>query len=532
VIGRKSTLAMVNVVLGSALGIVALFLAGRFFGDEAIGEMTLAFSILGILFFVTDLGMGQAHVKRVSEGRHAGDCFATYTVFKVAATGVFLLLVGASIALYTLVLGRTIEDTTPAAIVFALVYYVAKALQDIAQSSFEARVETAKAQLSIFLDTIVRVGVTAVFAGIIAATVSGIGPLAGRIDPDAPLVQWARENRGSALSLATTLGGITAAGAALLMLMRAREKGRFRLELLRDYWTFALPLFITSTAGIVATHIDGAALGVFLGKADAGVWGAIRRIPLVLLGVGTAVAIVLFPSISAMGARGERREIQDAMDKALRYLSMLLVPIVTFVVLFAEPVIRIAIGADFVTGANALRIMCIYVLVATFAYAHGTLLMGLGKPGAAARMGLLYSVLVVVLDLVLIPYDIQSLGIRLAGLGLLGAAVGTLTAGVVWYAGLRYASYRKVGYRERAHVVRHVLGAAAMSAALLGLDRIVPFERWFHAPLFALLGVTVYALALFALRELRREDVRLILDNVHPGEMVRYVRTELFHRRR
>lgn len=531
-IARKSTLAMANVVLGSVLGIVALHLATAYFGRDAYGEMTVAFSVLGLLFFVTDLGMGQAHVKRVSEGRHPGDCFATYAVFKIVMTAVFLLVVGLAIAFYTMVIGRTIEDTTPAAIVFALVYYVAKAIQDIGQSSFEARVETAKAQLSLLLDTVVRAVATALFAGIIAASVDGIGPLVGLIDHDTALVRWVRENPGGALSLTFTLGGITAAVAAIAMLVRIQEKGQFRAAMLRDYWTFALPIFVTTTAGIIATHIDGAALGLFLGKAEAGIWGAVRRIPLVLLGIGTAVAVILFPSISAMAARGDRDAIKNAMDGALRYLSMLLLPIVAFILLFAEPVIRISMRDEFVEGATTLRILSVYVLISTFAFAHGTLLLGLGQPRAAARLGILNAALVVFLDLVLIPYDIRTLGIRLAGLGLEGAALGTLIAAIVYYAGLRYTNFRYAGYRERAHVFRHLAGAAAMSAALIALDAWIPFERWFHVPLFALLGGLVYFASLFALRELTLADVAKIRDAIHPVEMFRYVRSELFHRRR
>lgn len=531
-IGRKTTLALANMVLGSVLGIVALFLIGRYFGPEANGQAYFAYSALGLLFFITDLGMGQAHVKRVSEGRHAGDCFATYAVFKLVMTGAFLLLAAAALAFSVLVLGRTIQSTTPAALVFAVVYYVAKSIQDIGQSSFEARVETAKAQVSVLLDTLVRVTITALFAGILAATVSGIGPLAGIADLDTPIIRWVHDNPGAALALATAAGGVVAAAAAIALLVRTRERGRFRMELLRDYWAFALPIFLTNTAGIIATNIDGTVLGLFLEDVDAGIFGAIRRIPLVLLGVGSAVAVILFPSISAMAARGDREGVQRTMDNALRYLSMLLLPIVAFILLFAEEIIRLAIGERFVPGASALRVLSAYVIVATFASAHGTLLLGLGQPKAAARIGLLFAVLVVVLDLILIPYDIRSLGLRLGGLGVVGAAIGTLVAGLVYYVGLRYANVKYAGYHETAHVWRHLAAALLMAALLFALDAVMPFGRWFHVPIYMLTGGLVYLGALFALRAITKEDIRTIQDTIHPGEMLRYVRTELFHRKR
>lgn len=532
-IGRKSVLAVANMVVGSVLGLVALFLVGRFFGPAANGEATYALGILGLLFFVTDLGMAQAHVKRVSEGRDAGDCFATYAVFKLVATGIFVALALFGYFVFTGVLGRTVEDTTPTVLAMALFYYMAKALQDIGQSSFEARVETAKAQLASLVDTVVRVGLTALFAGVLAATLSGIGPFAGMLDGSTtPWVAWVRDHPGAALALATTAGGVAASIVSLSMLARVFERGSFRWDLLKDYASFALPLFVTSAASIIAVNVDTTLLGLFGGKEDVGIFGAIRRIPVVLQGIGAAVGVLLFPTISAMAARGDHDGIQRNMDLALRYLSLLLVPIVAFVVLFPAEIIRIAISDDFVAGANALRVLALYVIVAIFGYAHGTLLLGLDKPKLAARLGIANAVILTVLNILLIPTDIKSLGIRLAGLGVLGAAIASLAATTFWYVGLRLANRRVADYHERGHFWKHLGAAVVMSAALLAMDRwLVDLTRWFHVPLFALMGGLVYFLVLFAWGEITAEDRKIVRDSVHPGEMLRYIRGELGGRR-
>jgi O-antigen/teichoic acid export membrane protein len=527
-IGRKTGLALANMFLGSVLGIVALFLIGRFFGADANGQVTYAMGILGLLFFITDLGMGQAHVKRVSEGRPPGDLFATYTVFKLVATGLFVAIALGFLLVYTVLLHKSFEDTTPTVLGVCLFYYVTKALQDIGQSSFEARVETAKAQVASLVDTLVRVGLTIVFALVLAAGLGAAGPLA-RFVPDAdPIVVWIRANPGESLAIALAAGGAAAASVSLVMLSRILEQGKFRFSILKDYARFALPLFMGSAILIVAGNVDAAALGYFLGKTDAGVFGAIRRIPGVLQGIGGALGVLLFPTISRLAAEGDRDGVQTHVDRGLRYLSMLLVPLVAFVILFAEPLIRIGVGNDFVSGANALRLLCVYALLGSFGYAHYAILMGNGRTGTVAWLGIVHALIVIVLDLVLIPNDIKSLGIKLGGLGVLGAGIATLTAGIVWYALMRIINARVLGYHERDHVWRHLLAAALMALALWGMDVfIVPLHRWYHLPLYAGTGALVYLGGLVLARAFTREDWTFLKSVAHPGEMIAYVRAEL-----
>lgn len=530
--GRRGILSMGNMVLGAMLGLVANYLIGQFFGPAYSGQVDFALGVVGIFFLVTDLGMGQAHVKRVSEGRDPGDCFATYAVFKAASMVVFTVLVVGGILVYGVILGKPFETTTIPILLIALVYYVSKGLQEVAQSTFEARLETARSQLGHFTDTFVRVALTALGAGLVLALVHRSGPLVRMVDPTMQPFAWMAQNPGALLAMATAGGGIAAAAVSITLMLRTLERGRFRWDLLKDYATFALPLFLTSAVGMISAHVDSTALGFFLNESETGIFGRVRRLPLFLGGIGLAVSILLFPSLSGMAARGDRTGIQRMMDKALRYLSLLLVPLVIFLVLFATPIIRIAVGDLFVGGAAAMSYLALYTLFITLAIPHSNLLLGMGHSRVVALLGGITAILVIGLDLLLIPTDIRSLGIPLAGLGIEGAALGTLASGLFWYASLRYTTWRVVGYRERGHVYKHLLAGLAMALVLAFVDsQVVAFTRFYHAILFGLLGGLVYLAALLALRELTREDWAYVRESIHPIRMLKYVVGELRHRR-
>lgn len=533
-IGRKTALIVANIVVGSVLGFLATKVMALYFGNEASGQYGYALGLLGTLFFITDLGMGQAHIKRVSEGRDPGDCFATFAVFKVVATLAFVLLALAGLFVYMVVLGKPLEDFTPAIFFVLLLYYCGKALQDIGQSSFDARQEAARSQLTILVDTSVRVLLILVGGAIVAALLGHAGPLAGRVDPSHPLLAWIAANRGLALAVATAAGALAAASVSLFMLFRALERGRFRWDLLKDYSTFAFPLFITTTISIIAVNVDSTVLGFFLGQADVGLFLLVKKAPQVLTTLGFAVGTLLLPQFSAMAAAGaSREELHALLDRALRYTSIVMVPIVAFLVAFAGPIINIALSANQLQGVWALRILGVWVLFTAFAALHSLLLLGVGRPGTAARLAVVGSVTLIVLDLVLIPKDIRSIGLPLGGLGVVGASIATLVSAIVWWGGLKWANRRELGYREKSRVWRHVVAAAIMTGALLAIDRWVhPLVRFYDVVIYGAVGAAIYLGALLLVRDFHREDVAFLKSVAHPGEMVRYIRGELGTKRR
>lgn len=523
-IGQKAALLVANMVVGTLLGLVAAILVGRWFDPFHVGQMSYAVSILGLFFFITDLGMGQAHVKRVSEGRDAGDCFATYAVFKLVATLAFLILVAGGVWVYHGLLRRPLLDTTLPILLVIVGYYVARALADVGQSSFDARLETAKSQASQLADTLLRVGLTLFFALVMAATVHRIPWAQSRV----PAIAWVAREPGLALALATLVGAVGAAAVSLTLLLRTLEFGRFRWALLRDYATFALPLFVSSSIALVALYVDGAMLGFFRGAADAGIFAQVRRLPVVLMTFGTALSALLLPAVSSMLARHDSAGVQRTTDGALRYLSMMLVPAAAFAAAFPRDVIHLTLGDQWVGGAPVLALLSVGVVVSSFGHAHSFLLLGHGRSELSARVGIASAVVLVVLNLVLIPDDLRSLGLPLAGLGVTGAALATLASNLVWYAGTRYYSARVADYRERAHLWRHIAGALVMVGALLTLDAtLLPLARWYHVPIYVAAGGALYLAALAALRELTRQDIAFVKATLHPGDMLRYITGEI-----
>lgn len=531
-IARKSLLPMANVVIGALLGLVALRVVALTFGPGVYGEFEGALAILGILFLFADLGMADAHVKRVSEGMHAGDCFVTYSVFRLAAAALFVLVSLSLLFLYTVVLGRTIVDVSTSAFMLVMVYYVIKSLQTVAQSTFDARLEIARSQLGSLVETVVRIGATILVAFVFSAVTADAGILAGRVDRENAVWRWVAENPAGAIAATWALGALVATTVLGLYLRRVAERGRFRWDVLRSYFAFGLPLFLPAAFGIIAMFIDRAVLTLFGTNVDTADFAGPRRIVGVVEGLGVALGVVLFPAISQAAAQNDKAAIARMMDRSSRYMSLLVMPIVAFLVFFPLPVIELILGRGFADRPNIGLVMPIlaattYLLV--LARPHLNLLLGHGHAGMAARAGIVAGILTLTLNLVLVPDDIKSLGIQLFGLKAVGSAIATLVATAAGLALLMHATWRTEGYVERAPLWKHVLAGLAMGGAvwLAQLATGIPVHGAVRIVAYAALGTLVYAAALIAMREVTRDDVAYAKDTLHPGHMLRYLRAEL-----
>ncbi|MHB8604306.1 MAG: oligosaccharide flippase family protein [Thermoplasmatota archaeon] len=531
-IARKSGLIFLNTILGGLLGLVAAKVAALYLGREYVGQFEAALGLVGILYFFTDLGFGTAHVKRVSEGWDEADCFATFAAFKIVVTTAFCAVIAGGIGLWVYVLHKPFTDFTLPTIALATLYYTFMSLRGAPQSTFDARRETARGQLTVLVDTLVRVALTIVVAIVFAAAVRGAGPLVGRIPLTAGIVQWIAANPGAAYGAATAAGTILSTILALAYFLKDGKVGRFRMEILRSYMTFALPTFLIGSFATVAARIDVVALTYFGSASDAGLFAFPRRLTAVIEGIPIAVTTLLFPTYSALSVLNDRAELAALTNRAMRWISLVCAPIVAATVVLAGPLIHIVFSDDWLPATSALAVLAIYTYFVALTRPYNALLAGTNRPGEAAKIAIFVYLLNIVLNLVLIPRDIKSIGLRLAGLGVLGAALASAASGLLGYVLFRLAAKRAIGIDETLAIPRHVIAAFVMGLALWAFEtHVLPFNRVYDLAVFGVVGGVVYLGALAILREFTFDDVRFLNNALHPGETLAYLRGELFGRR-
>lgn len=525
-LARKTLLHFLNTILGGILGVVALKLVALWMGDTVLGQVAYAIGLLNVVQSVFELGFRSTHEKRMGEGGDQGDKIATYLYLQLGLTLAFVTAVTLGVTVWMGILGKGFQSTTLTTIVIVTAYLAAQNIRQVSVNTFNGRREIARSQTTTFLDDLVRVGATVVAASVYAAVVRGRGPLAESLGPG---WAWVEAYGPEVLAVTYLVGTGVAAVLGLLYMQRVCPIGRFRRDILSNYWIYARTIFFAGMLGTLATNIDRIMLGYFWTGAEVGLYFGMDRITHIVRSLTFALGTVLIPTISGLDAEGGRERIAEVAYRATRYTTLIVLPMVAGIIVFARPLIRIILAAEFLRGVGVLVVLALWVFILVAQRPYSSTILGMDRPELILRLSLLSFGINVALNVVLIPADIQTFGLTLLGLGALGAAIATLVSDVVKLVGVNYVAKRLVPLKPQwPHFARQLIAVTLMGVALWWLsDALVGVVRWYHLILFGLLGLAIYLGLLWITDELDGDDLGFFMDTFHPGDMLTYVKEEL-----
>ncbi|TAK94946.1 hypothetical protein EPO05_05585 [Patescibacteria group bacterium] len=221
----------------------------------------------------------------------------------------------------------------------------------------------------------------------------------------------------------------------------------------------------------------------------------IARIPYYLF---YALTIILLPSVSKTTSENNHAESQRLVSQSLRFMILLLIPIVTLIAIYAAPSIRFVYGAKYLEATTSLQILAFGIGCLTIFYVLSFALNGAGKnkvPMWIAFAGML-------LNAALNYVFIQRYGI-------VGSAIATsITSVCVMVASVGYAHYHFQGVMSLASVFKMILAALAVWIVSLFLPATnLIFVLW------SALLLGVYVATLWLLREINTADL-VVLKNL------------------
>ena len=133
----------------------------------------------------------------------------------------------------------------------------------------------------------------------------------------------------------------------------------------------------------------------------------------------------------------------------------------------------------------------------------------------------------VVLNLILIPRDIKSLGVKLFGLGTEGAALATVIAYFVGLSYIRIMAWKINGVRGNHRIILHAVAAMFMGLVLWYINRQIYVARWYHLVSVSMFGIAIYFAILFIMQEFKKEDFDLFMDTSNVKKMLVYIKEEI-----
>ncbi|HDS45373.1 MAG TPA: flippase [Methanomicrobia archaeon] len=500
-IARKSTLIIITHLLNGLLGYIALKFIALYMEPWEYGVVGFAYGFVALFSFLSDLGFNAAHIKRVSEGRDLETCIATFAVTKLALAGLMASVVIGSLAVWKYVVGNSFE--TPyheSAVYILLASFLLLGVTRTMIFTFNARQEIAKSQLPHFVATLARVVATIVVA----------------------YLGW------GALALAYTyLFGELFQFSLALFFFRNYSFGRPSADYFRDYLRFARPMALASAAYIIMTSMDKVFIQFFWGATQVGEYFAVFNLSHFVLLFVYAVGTLLFPAISEYHAINNIEGVRKLFLQSERYLSMIVFPLVVLLAALAEPVIHILISDQYLPAVQVLRILPFFVVLETLSLPYVSNLQGMNEPQKVRNRVIIMLILNITLNLVLIPQELEIIGLQCAGLGALGAAIATVVAYFVGLIYIKQVALKLIGIKGSGRIMWHVIAAALMGAIVLYTNNIMAIGRWYELLGIVVGGLLLYFVLLVVFREFTREDLDFFLYTLNIRELFRYLNEEL-----
>ena len=122
-------------------------------------------------------------------------------------------------------------------------------------------------------------------------------------------------------------------------------------------------------------------------------------------------------------------------------------------------------------------------------------------------------------------------GVKLLGLGAMGAAIATVVSFAVSLVYTRIMSYRLTKLKGNNRILLHAFAAVIMTGIiyilLYSYNLIFWITRWYFLLLFGVIGLIIYLSVLAVFKEFTKEDFWFYIDTLNLKKMIRYIKCNI-----
>ena len=476
-------------------------------GIEAYGAVTAAISFIGIFTFISNLGLNTTHIKKVSEGKDEGKCLGVYFYLKTLATVLFVVISISAVITWKYVLGYGFETgSLEFLIYFAIVYYSIKSFIMVFIAHCYARSESAKVTIGEIIEFMVKD--ILIIGGIFLFLL----PIDATLDNMAIFIM---------------LVYLMSVVIKLFYHIYFSRKLKFiflEKSLVREYIEFAKPLVLTTVGFSLIIYADVVMITYFGNLLDVGAYGLLKQLMFFVIQIGTIVSVVLLPLYSKQHANKESESVVIHILKAERLISLLLMPFIVGSVVLAPSICNI-FKSDIVPYALTLQLLMIYSYIQVIDAPYKVQAVSLNKPYFKLKLVLFQLILNIFLNLIFIPQ--QLFGVNMLGMGANGAALGSMLSMVFATIYMRSFVWKNLGIFINKKIFYHILSGIISYLILYFIYSSYPVYSIFLVISYFFIGVGIYALITFLIKELKMDDINWLLHVFNPLEIIRYIKDEI-----
>jgi O-antigen/teichoic acid export membrane protein len=496
--GRRVLLLFVRTAIAGLMSMLATAVVARLMGAEALGTIGYLMGLVGVLSIASDLGYSSAYVRRISGKEDIAQDIGTFASVKLILAFLLALAIVITPNVNKYLTDALIKPSHLGPYYLIGVFYVSGVLASIFLRTFAARLEAAKLTVVGLVGSLLLVTVR------IMSAWQGWGTIG--------------------LAAAIALQGVSFFVVGML-LFRGYRIGPPSLSLLRDYTSYAWPQMVLMIISSLAGNVDRAMLGRLGGAVEVGYYvGGIGVLTLANQLVHEAM-LLFFPRVSQDATLADFDSMRNRLKGALKYLLLVIVPLVAATIIMREWWVRFYLGANFLAATPVIAVFALTMIPGTISRPYRKVLFAVERHRYLLVVQALGLAVLLTACGLLIPTSL--FGLPAAGLGAAGAALAVLLKEIVECFCLVVLSARYSGIGFWRDILWFPVAGAVMVAIGLAIPRLIG-----QSSLAVLLSATMvalgaYLLTLVVVGQLRRAELTLLLNVIHPLRMLEYIKEEL-----
>lgn len=192
-----------------------------------------------------------------------------------------------------------------------------------------------------------------------------------------------------------------------------RKEPRLDTRVIRMLFTFGGWVTISNIVSPVFMYLDRFLIGVLLSMAAVTYYTFPSEVITRIGFFPASLVATLFPAFSALGAANAGQRLERIYSLSIKYMILLMGPLVLILSIFAQKILQMWLGSDFVEESTlAFQMLSVGLLLQSLALTPFNLLQGLGRPDITARF-----------HLVELPVYLIAVFFLVKAMGIAGAAL-------------------------------------------------------------------------------------------------------------
>ncbi len=491
---EKSPIIVIQTVVSSFLGYVALFMINRYVGPIYWGYLSYAIAFGGLFTLITDLGFSSANVKFITQESERSKNLSAFLFIKIVLSILFIILTVGALLFWVYVLHRGFENPIEFwTILGILPYYAVYNLISIPNSYYQANIDSRNIAIPRLIESIIRNGIFIMIGVVFFFNLEG--------------------NIGVGISVILALVYGLSYSVYLAIAMYRGKPWHFQkpdFKTVRKYAIFAAPLAFSSSIATINGNIDKIIIQFFYGAVATGAFYTDQRLLIIITSLTGSVSMFILPLLSSK-IKLSNLEFDANVIEYERIVSLITLPFV-LIFFWLSPYILNIYSRAYLGYYAALSVLAIGSYVSAIQYPFLQALISKDGQGKIAKISTIGIIINIALNVIFIPPSL--FGVHLFGLSDLGASLGYTVSSLFTYLLFKHI-YRMHNREWNGSVLhKHILLVLPVSfLLLLGDIYVKPYPFVLLMPII-IISLLIYIGISIIMKEISKEQIKTIIKGV------------------